>query len=133
MIPVPRGNFAATSFTISRATLLEILISSPRICPKEFLFPQSTIKFQLRPILFSAQNDALCKPYEVRYYPSKNSSNVTIHGNYKHRVDLVYGPKNRTYYEGEYDVLPVAVVEPIPFRVKLHKPATPIVRGGSLA
>ena len=49
-------------------------------------------------------------------------------------MDLVYGPpNNRTYYEGTYDVLPVAVVEPVPFRVKLHTPATPIVRGGSLS
>ena len=37
-------------------------------------------------------------------------------------------PNNRTYYEGTYDVLPVAVVEPVPFRVKLHTPSTPIVR-----
>ena len=50
---------------------------------------------------------------------SKPDSNVTISGNYRHRVDLVYGPpNNRTYYEGTYDVLPVAVVEPVPFRGK---------------
>ena len=32
----------------------------------------------------------------------------------------------------ELMMLPVAVVEPVPFRVKLHTPSTPIVRGGSI-
>ena len=98
--------------------------------------PKAPSNFTSVPILFSAKPDApLSKTLtKIDINHKKPDSNVTISGNYRHRVDLVYGPpNNRTYYEGTYDVLPVAVVEPVPFRVKLHTPATPIVRGGSLS
>ena len=97
--------------------------------------PKAPSNFSSVPILFSAKPDApLGKSLtKIDINHNKPDSNVTISGNYRHRVDLVYGPpNNRTYYEGTYDVLPVAVVEPVPFRVKLHTPATPIVRGGSI-
>ena len=45
---------------------------------------------------------------------------------------LVYGPpNNRTYYDTKLSRLAVAVVDPIPFKVKLHQPVNPIVRSGS--
>ena len=97
--------------------------------------PKAPSNFSSIPILFSAQTDA---PFsktltKLDINHRKPDSNQTITGKYRHRVDLVYGPpNNRTYYEGTYDVLPVAVVEPVPFRVKLHTPLTPIVRGGSI-
>ena len=56
-----------------------------------------------------------------------------IEGDFRHQVELVYGPpNNRSYYDATMDRLAVAVVEPVPFRIKLHPPSTPIVKGGSL-
>ena len=97
--------------------------------------PKAPSNFNSVPILFSAKADAplgkTLSQFDIIH--RKPDSNQTTTGKYRHRVDLVYGPpNNRTYYEGTYDVLPVAVVEPVPFRVKLHTPSTPIVRGGSI-
>ncbi len=136
MIPVPQGNFAATSFTITRRNFSGDLSFVAKNLPEgvTMVAPQIPSNFNSVPILFSAKADApLSKnlsQFDINH--RKSDSNTIITGKYRHRVDLVYGPpNNRTYYEGVYDVLPIAVVEPVPFRVKLHKPATPIVRGGS--
>ena len=138
MISVPRGNFAATSFTITRRNFSGDLNFLAQNLPEgvTMFAPKAPSNFSSVPILFSATPDApLSKTLtKIDINHQKPDSNLTIRGNYRHRVDLVYGPpNNRTYYEGTYDVLPVAVVEPVPFRVKLHTPATPIVRGGSLS
>lgn len=138
MIPVPRGNSSATSFTISRRNFTGDLSFIAQNLPQGVTMyaPKAPSNFTSVPVLFSAKPDApLDKTLtKVDINHRKPDSNATITGKYRHRVDLVYGPpNNRTYYEGVYDVLPIAVVEPIPFRVKLHSPATPIVRGGSLS
>jgi hypothetical protein len=137
MIPVPRGNFAATTFTITRRNFTGDLAFIAQNLPAGVTMhaPKAPSNFSSVPILFSAKVDApLCKTLtKLDINHRKPDSNQTITGKYRHRVDLVYGPpNNRTYYEGTYDVLPVAVVEPVPFRVKLHTPLTPIVRGGSI-
>ena len=93
--------------------------------------PKAPSNFTSVPVLFSAKPDApLSKALtKIDINHKKPDSNVTISGNYRHRVDLVYGPpNNRTYYEGTYDVLPVAVVEPVPFRVKLHTLQLPLLK-----
>ena len=125
MIPVPRGNFAATTFTITRRNFTGDLAFIAKNLPAGVTMhaPKAPSNFSSIPILFSAQTDApLSKTLtKLDINHRKPDSNQTITGKYRHRVDLVYGPpNNRTYYEGTYDVLPVAVVEPVPFRVKLH-------------
>tara|TARA_A100001015_G_scaffold320134_1_gene445459 strand:- start:2122 stop:4551 length:2430 start_codon:yes stop_codon:yes gene_type:complete len=137
MIPVPQGNMAATSFTLTRRNFSGDLDFIAKRLPQgvTMIAPNAPSNFTSIPVLFSASPDAplgkTLSPFEIVH--RNTDKNTTTTGHYKHRVDLVYGPpNNRTYYEGIYDVLPIAVVEPVPFRVKLHKPATPIVRGGSI-
>ncbi len=137
MIPVPQGNMAATQFTITRRNFQGELEFIAKNLPNGITMsvPKAPSSFNSIPVLFSAtENAPLGKTLSQFEIIHKNiDKNTTTKGHYKHRVDLVYGPpNNRTYYEGVYDVLPIAVVEPVPFRVKIHKPATPIVRGGSL-
>ena len=137
MIPVPRGNRAATSFTLSRKNFtgdLDLLVKN---LPKgvKISVPKAPSNFNSIPVLFSAEANAPLEKslaeFEITHFDKDN--NAIVSGEFKHRVDLVYGPpNNRTYYEATYPVLPVAVVKPVPFKVKLHPPSTPIVRGGSL-
>ena len=137
MIPVPRGNRAATSFTLSRKNFtgdLDLLVKN---LPKgvKVSVPKAPSSFNSIPVLFSAEANAPLEKslaeFEIIHFDK--DKNTSVSGKYKHRVDLVYGPpNNRTYYEATYPFLPVAVVEPVPFKVKLHPPSTPIVRGGSL-
>ena len=136
MIPVPRGNMAATTFTITRRNFTGDLNFIAKNLPKGVTVsaPHAPSSFNSVPILFSASADApLDESLATFELNHQKENNTTITGKYKHKVDLVYGPPNNlTYYESTYNVLPVAVVEPVPFRVKLHNPQTPIVRGGSL-
>ncbi|MEC8355338.1 MAG: PPC domain-containing protein [Verrucomicrobiota bacterium] len=137
MIPVPRGNRAATSFTLSRKNFTGDLDILAKNLPKgvKISVPKAPSSFNSIPILFSAEANAPLKKslaeFEIIHFDKDKNTNIS--GKYKHRVDLVYGPpNNRTYYEATYPFLPIAVVEPVPFKVKLHPPPTPIVRGGSL-
>lgn len=137
MIPVPRGNRAATSFTLSRKNFTGDLDLLGKNLPKgvKISVPKAPSSFNSIPVLFSAEANAPLEKslaeFEIIHFDKDKKTSVS--GKYKHRVDLVYGPpNNRTYYEATYPFLPVAVVEPVPFKVKLHPPSTPIVRGGSL-
>ena len=137
MIPVPRGNRAATSFTLSRKNFTGDLDILAKNLPKgvKISVPKAPSSFNSIPILFSAEANAPLEKslaeFEIIHFDK--DKNTSISGKYKHRVDLVYGPpNNRTYYEATYPFLPIAVVEPVPFKVKLHPPPTPIVRGGSI-
>jgi hypothetical protein len=137
MIPVPRGNNAGTSFTITKKNFQGDLDFLAKNLPQgvSVTVPKAPSNFTSIPVLFSANKDAPLNQTLTKFniVHRNKDKNTTITGNYKHRVDLVYGPpNNRTYYESEFDVLPIAVVEPVPFRVKIHNPATPIVRGGSM-
>ena len=97
--------------------------------------PKAASNFNSVPILFSATEDAPLQKTLTKFdlVHLDSDKNTTITGEYNHKVELVYGPpNNRSYYGGIYDVLPIAVVKPLPFRIKLHSPSTPIVRGGSI-
>ena len=136
MIPVPRGNFAATTFTITRRNFTGDLAFIAKNLPAGVTMhaPKAPSNFSSIPILFRLKPMLhWVKPNQARLIIVNQITIKPLQEKYRHRVDLVYGPpNNRTYYEGTYDVLPVAVVEPVPFRVKLHTPLTPIVRGGSI-
>ena len=137
MIPVPQGNRAATSFTLTRRNFSGELDFIAKSLPKGVTMkaPKAASNFNSVPILFSATEDAPLQKTLTKFdlVHLDSDKNTTITGEYNHKVELVYGPpNNRSYYGGIYDVLPIAVVKPLPFRIKLHSPSTPIVRGGSI-
>lgn len=138
MIPVPRGNRSGTSFTISRKNFSGALDFIASNLPKgvSVSVPHVPSSFTSIPVLFSAAPEAPLNQSlaEFAITHRDEDQNRTLFGKYHHKVDWVYGPpNNRTYYESSFEVMPIAVVEPVPFRVRLHPPAVPIVRGGSLS
>ena len=55
-----------------------------------------------------------------------------IHGGLEHDIKMVYGnPNNALYHRSRVDTLPVAVVDPLPYRVELLPPSAPVVHGGA--
>lgn len=137
MIPVPQGNRAATSFTLTRRNFIGELDFIAKSLPAGVTLtaPKAASNFNSVPILFTASKDAPLQKTLTKFdlVHRDTDKNTTTTGKYNHKVELVYGPpNNRSYYEGVYDVLPIAVVKPVPFRIKLYEPSTPIVRGGSL-
>ncbi len=101
MIPVPQGNFAATSFTITRRNFSGDLSFVAKNLPEgvTMVAPQIPSNFNSVPILFSAKADApLSKnlsQFDINH--RKSDSNTIITGKYRHRVDLVYGPPQQSY------------------------------------
>ena len=58
----------------------------------------------------------------------ENKEKINLPGSFAHNVSGLPGPNNRTYYETKVNRLAVGVVDSLPFKVKLHQPATPLSR-----
>ena len=96
MIPVPRGNRAATSFTLSRKNFTGDLDLLAKNLPKgvKISVPKAPSSFNSIPVLFSAEANAPLEKslaeFEIIHFDK--DKNTSVSGKYKHRVDLVYGP-----------------------------------------
>ena len=136
MIPIARGNKAATALNLSRKNFsgeLEILAQNlPQGVTMKV--PKAPSNFNSVPVVFEASKDAPLSTNLVNLTVRHTDPEKKIEGGFKHNVALVYGaPNNRTYYESTFTKLAIGVTEKIPFSIVLHPPKTPIVRGGSIS
>ncbi len=136
MLPIPRGNRVATSLTLTKKNFtgeLDFLVKNlpPGVSAE---IPKAPSNFTSVPLLLKAESNAsLCDRLLDLDIIHVDKNDKRIEGDFRHQVELVYGPpNNRSYYDANMDRLAVAVVEPVPFRIKLHPPSTPIVKGGSI-
>ena len=136
MLPIPRGNRVATSLTLTKKNFtgeLDFLVKNlpPGVSAE---IPKAPSNFTSVPLLLKADSNAsLCDRLLDLDIIHVDKNDKRIEGDFRHQVELVYGPpNNRSYYDANMDRLAVAVVEPVPFRIKLHPPSTPIVKGGSI-
>ena len=136
MLPIPRGNRVATSLTLTKKNFtgeLDFLVKNlpPGVSAE---IPKAPSNFTSVPLLLKADSNAsLCDRLLDLDIIHVDKNDKRIEGDFRHQVELVYGPpNNRSYYDATMDRLAVAVVEPVPFRIKLHPPSTPIVKGGSI-
>ena len=136
MLPIPRGNRVATSLTLTKKNFtgeLDFLVKNlpPGVSAE---IPKAPSNFTSVPLLLKAESNAsLCDRLLDLDIIHVDKNDKRIEGDFRHQVELVYGPpNNRSYYDATMDRLAVAVVEPVPFRIKLHPPSTPIVKGGSI-
>ncbi len=136
MLPIPKGNRVATSLTLTKKNFtgeLDFLLKNlpPGVTAE---IPKAPSNFASIPLLLKADsNSSLCDRLLDLDIIHVDKNDKRIEGDFRHKVELVYGPpNNRSYYDVTMDRLAVAVVEPVPFRIKLHPPSTPIVKGGSL-
>jgi hypothetical protein len=135
MIPVARGNKAATALNLSRKNFsgeLEVLAENLP-AGVTMRVPKAPSSFNSVPVVFEANPDAPLGQSLVNLKVRHTDPEKNIEGTFNHNVALVYGPpNNRTYYESTFKHLSVGVVEKVPFSILIHPPATPIVRGGSV-
>jgi hypothetical protein len=136
MLPIPRGNRVATSLTLTKKNFtgeLDFFVKNlpPGVSAE---IPKAPSNFTSVPLLLKADSNAsLCDRLLDLDIIHVDKNDKRIDGDFRHQVELVYGPpNNRSYYDANMDRLAVAVVEPVPFRIKLHPPSTPIVKGGSI-
>ena len=135
MIPVARGNKAATALNLSRKNFsgeLEVIAENLPVGVTMHV-PKASSSFNSVPVVFEASPDAPLGQSLVNLKVRHTDPEKNIEGNFNHNLALVYGPpNNRTYYESTLKHLSVGVVEKVPFSILIHPPATPIVRGGSV-
>ena len=136
MLPIARGNQVATAFNISRKSFSGDLEVFARNLPPGVTLEAPPVDgaFTSTPILLRAAPDAPLASalVDLRLKYENAEKKRVVEGNFVQNVALVYGPpNNRTYYDTQVDRLAVAVVEALPFKVKLHQPVTPIVKSGS--
>ncbi len=136
MLPIARGNQVATALNISRKSFSGDLEILARNLPAGVTMEAPPVNgaFTSTPILLRAAKDAPLGQslVDLSLVHENAEKKVKVSGGFKHDVALVYGPpNNRTYYDTKLSRLAVAVVDPIPFKVKLHQPVNPIVRSGS--
>lgn len=136
MLPIPRGNRVATSLTLTKKNFtgeLDFFVKNlpPGVSAE---IPKAPSNFTSVPLLLKADSNAsLCDRLLDLDIIHVDKNDKRIDGDFRHQVELVYGPpNNRSYYDANMDRLAVAVVEPVPFQIKLHPPSTPIVKGGSI-
>ena len=83
--------------------------------------------------LFEATQDARLNGKLVDLTAHPTDPKLKFPGHYVHQISLVVAqPNNTVYYQTSVEKLPVAVTEPVPFRIDLEKPPVPIVRNGSM-
>ncbi|MDG1139071.1 MAG: PPC domain-containing protein [Opitutales bacterium] len=137
MIPVPQGGKVATVLSLNRKNFSgAIELIAGNLPPKVFMTaPHTPNNLNTVTLLFEASPDApkSATLSNVRLIHKNENKEKEISGEFNHQVELVYGPpNNQCYYDSSFHRLPVAVVDPVPFAVKLHPPKTPIVQGGSM-
>ena len=136
MLPIARGSQVATALNVSRKSFSGDLEILARNLPAGVTMEAPPVNgaFTSTPILLRAAKDAPLGQslVDLSLVHENAEKKVKVSGGFKHDVALVYGPpNNRTYYHTKLSRLAVAVVDPIPFKVKLHQPVNPIVRSGS--
>lgn len=136
MLPIARGNQVATALNISRKSFSGDLDILARNLPAGVTLEAPPVDgaFSSSPILLRATKDAPLANslLDLRLKYENTEKKSLVEGNFAHSISLVYGaPNNRTYYETKVDRLAIAVVEALPFKVKLHQPVNAIVKSGS--
>ncbi|MEM0969229.1 MAG: hypothetical protein AAGJ31_07765, partial [Verrucomicrobiota bacterium] len=83
------------------------------------------------PVVFEAKKDAPLGGALASLWGHGKHGDTPLSSKYTHKVDWVRSnPVNTLYYETELDELPVGVIEPLPFRLELEPPSSPLVRNG---
>ena len=136
MLPVARGNRVATGLNITRKNFNGDFEIVAKNLPSgvTMIAPKVPGNFNSVPVIFEASKNAplAASLIDLNLLHRDENNNVEVQGSFTHRVELVYGPpNNRPYYNTDMKSLVLAVVDPVPFKIKLHQPAAPIVRGGS--
>ena len=135
MLPIARGSQVATALNVSRKSFSGDLEILARNLPAGVTMEAPPVNgaFTSTPILLRAQGRPLGQSLvDLSLVHENAEKKVKVSGASSTTRPFVYGPpNNRTYYDTKLSRLAVAVVDPIPFKVKLHQPVNPIVRSGS--
>ncbi len=86
------------------------------------------------PVVFEAAADAETGGGLVDLRASHVDDATGITGGFTNHASMVLGPPNNAEYIGcDVDRVPMAVINPLPFKLEIVQPAAPVVREGSIS
>ena len=133
-IAVPQGNRVLTFLAVQRQRIESEIRLSPRGLPTGIINFPATIpadRFHV-PVVIEASADAPLGGGLVQVFASGEANGSTVIGEFRQVVDLVNASADRLYQAVTVDRLAMAVVEPVPIRIRLEEPKAPLVQDGSL-
>ena len=136
MIYVARGNRFATMVNATRSNCGGDLTISASNLPEGVTLQSEIMPGNVSgfPILFEAAPDAPIAGTLADLTARLSDPKKNVSGGFFHKLDLVVGnPNNTVYYESRVDRLAVAVVEEVPFKIEIDRPAVPLVQNGTLS
>ena len=132
---VPRGNRFATLISAQRTDFeggLKLLSDNLPPGVQMHAMPMADNLNQM-PVVFEAAEDAEIQGQLVDLIASHVEEASPIQGGFYNSAMLVRGPPNNTQYVGcEVDRVPIAVIEPLPFKIEIEQPKVPLVREGNI-
>jgi len=135
-LAVPRGNRFAVLLNLTRDTCNDELAVAFAGLPAGITMLAETVPGSLSavPVVFEAGADAplagnLLTPTAAPVDAAK-AKNVT--SRYRHGVEWVRIQNDTVYVKSEFDQLAAAVVEEVPFKVRLVEPKVPLVQAGDM-
>ncbi len=133
-IAVPRGNRYATMVNVTRNNVSgDMTVNLPRLpAGIRLLTPKISANQASCTLLFEADADAPLAGEAVTPELKMIDPAQKVTGRLAQSFDIVRSG-NTIYYVEQVDQLPVAVVEEVPYRLELEKPAVPLVASGQLA
>jgi hypothetical protein len=134
-IAVPRGNRFATLISAKRANFNgELKFDLPDLPPGVTLAADPLAgNVDAEPLVFEAAPDAPLGGRLLDLSATGANAASRVSGHFRQDVDLVEGPNNTTFYSTSVDKLYVAVVNAVPFRLRIAEPKAPLVQAGSMA
>ncbi|HLF93237.1 MAG TPA: peptidase [Planctomycetota bacterium] len=134
-VVVPKGNRFATWIRVNRTGFGGAMDLSFEGLPEGITVASEPVAADVDrvPVVFEAAPDAKVAGSLARVIARTADPATKIEGEFRQDVNLVYGPPNNTIYYGtRVDRLAVAVVEEVPFKLRLVESKVPLVQSGSM-
>jgi hypothetical protein len=133
-IIVPRGNRFTTYLGVRRTGFDGPVVLSAEGLPAGVTMHTGPVEAgrYLVPVVFEAAADAPISGKLVSVHGTASVGAEKITGSFLQTIDLVHGTADTLYHAISVDRLAVAVVEEVPFEVKLIEPTVPLVPDGAL-
>lgn len=132
---IPKGNRYGTLISANRANFGgDLLLMESQLPPGVIMHCEPMPANQnLMPVVFEATADAVIGGALVDFRAKHADPNQNLEGGFTNRADyLVAEPGQSLYRWKDVDLLPVAVVEEVPFQLEVIEPKIPLVRDGSM-
>ena len=135
-IQVPVGNRYASLIAVERSEFSgDVAIEAPSL-PSGVSLYADTMRASINqfPIVFEASSDATVNGGVFPLLARHVDAGKGITGSFAQTVELVLGQPNNTpyYLAAAPRRLPIAVVDPVPFKVEVETPQVPLVQNGTI-